>query len=51
MGEQAGALSVFCGYAHEDQALFRQLKTALAVFIRQGLISVWHNGVICAKLT
>lgn len=48
MGEQAGALSVFCGYAHEDKALFEQLKTALAVLIRQGMISVWHDGDLLA---
>ena len=44
MGEQAGALRVFCGYAHEDQELFRQLKNALTVFIRQHTMSVWHYG-------
>ncbi len=34
MGEQAGTLSVFCGYAHEDKTLFEQLKTALAALLR-----------------
>ncbi len=35
MEEQTPTLRIFCGYAHEDQALFRQLKAALAVLIRQ----------------
>ncbi len=42
MGEQTPALRVFCGYAHEDNVLFQQLKTALAVLIRQDAVSVWH---------
>ncbi len=35
---------IFCGYAHADQALFQQLKTALAVLIRQEAMSIWHYG-------
>jgi hypothetical protein len=42
MGEQTSVLRVFCGYAHEDKALFQQLKTALAVLIGQDAVSVWH---------
>jgi hypothetical protein len=44
MEEQAAALRVFCGYAHEDNALFQKLKTALAVLIRQDAVNVWHDG-------
>lgn len=44
MGEQAAALRVFCAYAHQDKAIFEQLKTALAVLIRQEAVSVWHYG-------
>ncbi len=44
MGEQLVALRVFCGYAHEDQALFQQLKKALTIPIRQQTISVWDAG-------
>lgn len=44
MEEQTPALRIFCGYAHEDQALFRQLKAALAVLIRQDAVSIWHYG-------
>ena len=40
MGEQAPALRIFCGYAHEDNALFQRLKTALTVFIRQEAVSI-----------
>ncbi len=44
MEGQTPALRIFCGYAHEDQALFEQIKKALAVLIRQDIISVWHDG-------
>ena len=44
MEEQIPALRIFCGYAHEDQALFQQLKKALAVLIRQEAVSIWHYG-------
>jgi hypothetical protein len=44
MEEQVPVLRIFCGYAHEDKALFQQLKTALAVLIRQEAVSVWHYG-------
>ena len=44
MGERVPALRIFCGYAHEDNALFQRLKTALAVLIRQEAVSVWHYG-------
>jgi hypothetical protein len=44
MATQLPALRIFCGYAHADQALFQQLKTALAVLIRQEAVSIWHYG-------
>jgi TIR domain len=44
MATQLPPLRIFCGYAHEDKALFEQLKTALAVPIRQEAVSVWHYG-------
>ncbi len=44
MEAQTPALRIFCGYAHEDQAHFRQLKAALAVLIRQEAVSIWHDG-------
>ncbi len=44
MEEQTPALSVFCGYAHQDKVIFEQLNTALAVLIRQNTMSVWHDG-------
>src|SRR5713226_5357329 len=44
MATQPSPLRIFCGYAHEDKALFQQLKTALAVLIRQEAVSIWHYG-------
>src|SRR6266487_5470021 len=44
MATQPSPLRIFCGYAHEDTVLFQQLKTALAVLIRQDAVSVWHDG-------
>ncbi|HEU5381650.1 MAG TPA: toll/interleukin-1 receptor domain-containing protein [Ktedonobacteraceae bacterium] len=44
MGEPESVVRVFCGYAHEDRALFQHLKEALAVLIRQEAMSVWHYG-------
>jgi TIR domain len=44
MATQLPPLRIFCGYAHADQALFQQLKTALAILIRQEAVSVWHDG-------
>jgi len=41
-------LRIFCGYAHEDEALFQQLQTAFAVLRRQELIEVWHDREILA---
>jgi hypothetical protein len=35
MATQPSPLRIFCGYAHEDKVLFKQLKAALAVLIRQ----------------
>lgn len=37
-------LRIFCGYAHEDESLFHELKKSLAILIRQEAISVWHYG-------
>ena len=44
MTTQQSPLRIFCGYAHEDNVLFQQLITALAVLIRQDAVSVWHYG-------
>src|SRR6266851_3430438 len=44
MAIQLPPLRIFCGYAHEDQALFQRLKKALAVLIRQDAVSIWHYG-------
>ncbi len=40
MATQPSPLRIFCGYAHKDKALFQQLKTALAVLIRQEAVSM-----------
>lgn len=37
-------LCIFCGYAHEDESLFQQLKKALAILIRQEDADIWHYG-------
>ncbi len=44
MEEQAVALRVFCGYAHQDNEIFEQLNTTLAVLIRQNTMNIWHYG-------
>ena len=41
---QPAALRIFCGYAHEDEALFQPLKKALAALIRQKVVVIWHYG-------
>ncbi|MDQ2887902.1 MAG: TIR domain-containing protein, partial [Chloroflexota bacterium] len=42
------AISVFISYAHEDEALLRQLHTHLSLLKRQGLIATWHDREIVA---
>lgn len=42
--ERRQPLRIFCGYAHEDRALFEQLQKAFAVLLRQKQIVVWHYG-------
>ncbi len=44
MVTQLPPLRIFCGYAHADQALFRQLKKALVILTRQEAVSIWHDG-------
>src|SRR5256885_4877589 len=39
---QRTPLRVFCGYAHEDEALFHELDTALAILKQQKAINIWH---------
>src|SRR5438105_15534569 len=41
-------VEVFISYAHEDEALLRQLETHLSLLKRQGLISLWHDRQIVA---
>ena len=42
------AINVFISYAHEDEALLRQLQTHLASLKRQGLITSWYDREIVA---
>jgi len=42
MNTQITPLRIFCGYASKDEALFKQLHTALAGPIRQEPINVWN---------
>src|SRR5947209_3541721 len=41
-------VEVFCSYAHEDEALHRELEKHLSLLRRQGLISEWHDRQILA---
>src|SRR2546429_6160470 len=36
-------IEIFCSYAHEDEALLRQLEAHLGGLKHQGLISTWHD--------
>jgi tetratricopeptide (TPR) repeat protein len=42
------AISVFISYAHEDEALLKQLHTHLSLLQRQGLIATWYDRQIVA---
>jgi len=42
------SVSIFFCYAHEDEALLKQLKAHLIPLQRQGLIDVWHDRDISA---
>ncbi|HEV2655399.1 MAG TPA: toll/interleukin-1 receptor domain-containing protein, partial [Ktedonobacteraceae bacterium] len=42
------AINVFISYAHEDEALLRQLQTHLSPLKRQGLIATWYDRQIVA---
>lgn len=37
------ALHIFCGYSHDDEALFQQLKKTLVIPIKQEAISIWYD--------
>ncbi len=41
---QQPPLRVFCGYAHQDEALFQSLHTVLSILKKQEAISIWHYG-------
>ncbi len=43
-------VTIFCCYAHEDEALLKKLKTHLKPMQRQGLIDVWHDRDISAGI-
>jgi hypothetical protein len=40
------ALEVFISYAHEDQALLKELEKHLATLRRQNIIASWYDGNI-----
>jgi tetratricopeptide (TPR) repeat protein len=42
------AVKIFFCYAHEDEALLKNLKTHLKPLQRQGLINMWHDRDISA---
>ncbi|MCC8957131.1 macro domain-containing protein [Bradyrhizobium sp. Pear77] len=44
----SSAVSVFVSYAHEDEALQKQLRKHLSVLEKQGLIASWHDRMIGA---
>jgi len=44
--EKKRPLRVMCSYAHEDKALWTELKAHLAPLKRQGLIDIWYDGGI-----
>ncbi len=46
MVAQTTPVRLFCGYAHEDETLFNQLKKAFEVPVRQETITIWHDGEI-----
>jgi TIR domain len=39
-------ITIFCSYTHADESYKDALKTALAVPIRNGEISLWHDRLI-----
>src|SRR6266567_2024682 len=41
-------VTIFCCYAHEDEALLNQLKRHLIPLQRQGLIDIWYDRDISA---
>jgi TIR domain-containing protein len=42
MATKQAPLHIFCGYAHEDEPLFHELKKALAILTWQEVIRIWH---------
>ena len=46
MSTQSMAVEVFCSYAHEDQALLKELEKHLATLKRQNIIASWYDGAI-----
>jgi tetratricopeptide (TPR) repeat protein len=48
MTTNGSAINVFISYAHEDEALLRQLETHLSPLKRQGLIATWYDRQIVA---
>lgn len=42
--EQPTPLSVFCSYAHKDDAYRQELEPSLKILKREKLIDVWHDG-------
>src|SRR5450755_3301687 len=48
MTTNGSAINVFISYAHEDEALLRQLETHLSPLKRQGLIATWYDRQLVA---
>ncbi len=46
MQTEVPPVSIFCGYAHEDKALFNLLNKHLAALRSQENITLWHDGEI-----
>src|SRR6266516_4006866 len=48
MSQPGVPFTIFCSYAHKDEALCRQLQTHLRVLERQGRLFLWHDRLIAA---
>src|SRR5437868_10672357 len=42
------SIQVFLAYAHEDEHLLKELENHLALLLRQGVITTWHDRNISA---
>ena len=47
-GPGENAIEIFYSYAHEDEALRKELEKHLTSLQRQGIIAGWHDRLISA---